>query len=194
MIVGLTGGIGSGKSTVAAFFKTKGIPVYVADTEAKKIMQTNKDVKQKIIAYFGASAYLGDVPNNTYLSEIVFKDKRKLEELNAIIHPKVANHFKEWLQIQQAPYVIKEVAILHETGGDKACDIVITVTAPVEVRINRVMARDHIDEAAVKARMKNQWSDERKIANSDLVIENINLDKTRKIVDKIHVDILKNKM
>ncbi|MEH6704185.1 MAG: dephospho-CoA kinase [Galbibacter orientalis] len=191
MIVGLTGGIGSGKSTVAKFFKELGVPVYIADLEAKKLMETNDDIRRDIISIFGAEAYENNLPNRKYLAEIVFENPEKLEQLNAIIHPAVGKHFEEWYQQQKAPYVIKEVAILFENGGDKQCDLVITVTAPKEIRIERVLKRDQTTRKAIEARMQNQWSDKEKIKKSDFVIENIVIDNTHQIVEELHRMILK---
>ncbi|WP_456867347.1 dephospho-CoA kinase [Galbibacter sp. BG1] len=191
MIVGLTGGIGSGKSTVAKFFKELGVPVYIADLEAKKLMETNDDIRRDIISIFGADAYENNLPNRKYLAEIVFENLEKLEQLNAIIHPAVGKHFEEWYQQQKVPYVIKEVAILFENGGDKQCDLVITVTAPKEIRIERVLKRDQTTRKAIEARMQNQWSDKEKIKKSDFVIENIVIDNTHQIVEELHRMILK---
>ncbi|EIJ40147.1 dephospho-CoA kinase [Galbibacter orientalis DSM 19592] len=191
MIVGLTGGIGSGKSTVAKFFKELGVPVYIADLEAKKLMETNDDIRRDIISIFGADAYENNLPNRKYLAEIVFENPEKLEQLNAIIHPAVGKHFEEWYQQQKVPYVIKEVAILFENGGDKQCDLVITVTAPKEIRIERVLKRDQTTRKAIEARMQNQWSDKEKIKKSDFVIENIVIDNTHQIVEELHRMILK---
>ncbi|MEL4308747.1 dephospho-CoA kinase [Joostella sp. CR20] len=191
MVVGLTGGIGSGKSTVAQMFKELGVPVFIADTEAKQLMETSDNIRKDIVKIFGASAYQDKLPNRKYLANIVFEDPNKLQQLNAIIHPAVGQYFEQWLQKQSSPYVIKEVAILFENGGDKNCDLVITVTAPKEIRIQRVLSRDKTTREAVEARMNNQWSDEAKVEKSDYVIENINLDETRKIVAELHKTLLK---
>lgn len=191
MIVGLTGGIGSGKSTVANFFKELGVPVYIADLEAKKLMGTSSDIRRDIISVFGADAYENNLPNRQYLAEIVFENPEKLKQLNAIIHPAVGKHFDDWYHKQNAPYVIKEVAILFENGGDKQCDLIITVTAPKEIRIERVLKRDQTTRKAIEARMQNQWSDKEKIKKSDFVIENITIDNTHQIVEELHRMILK---
>ncbi|MCB0376390.1 MAG: dephospho-CoA kinase [Sinomicrobium sp.] len=189
MIVGLTGGIGSGKSTVAALFEALGVPVYTADAEARRLMASSPEIRAAIIANFGEQSYHDHDPDSAFLAAIVFKDKEKLRQLNNIIHPRVQEHFSAWYKRQKAPYVIKEAAILFESGAYKACDKIITVTAPVADRIQRVMKRDNASEAMVNARMSNQWTDEKKAALSDFVIENTDMSETVKEVKKIH-DIL----
>tara|TARA_B100000949_G_C14180341_1_gene407224 strand:- start:198 stop:788 length:591 start_codon:yes stop_codon:yes gene_type:complete len=189
-VVGLTGGIGSGKSTIANFFKDLGVPVYIADIEAKKLM-LQADIRNKIIDLLGKSAYNIDEPNRKYIADIVFKDENMLAKLNAIIHPAVANHFKNWAQNQKSDYVIKEAAILFENGGDKDCDLTILVTAPERERIMRVTARDNVKESDVQARIDMQWSDEKKIPLADFVIYNLDLHETQKNVEKIHRKILR---
>ncbi len=190
IIVGLTGGIGSGKSTVAAFFKKLDVPVYIADEEAKKLMHTPALITQ-VTALFGQKAYTNGSLNRPYIADIVFNDSKLLQQLNAIVHPAVSTHFEQWSQKQQAPYVIKEAAILFENLGYKQCDFTILVTAPAATRIKRVMSRDHISEQKVRARMEQQWEDEKKIPMADFVIDNINLKKSEKETRKIHVKILR---
>lgn len=192
MIVGLTGGIGSGKSTVAALFADLGIPVYMADTEARKLMASSEAIKTAIIAAFGKRSYHNNEPDRAFLANIVFNDNEKLRQLNAIIHPRVQQHFLSWYTEQNAPYTIREAAILFESDSYKDCDKIITVTVPVTVRIQRVMERDGISEAMVTARMNNQWPDEKKAALSDFVIENTDMSKTVKEVKKIHDTLLGN--
>ncbi|MFP9099081.1 dephospho-CoA kinase [Flavobacterium sp. RHBU_24] len=184
-VIGLTGGIGSGKSTVARMFETLGVPVYYADDEAKKILYTTK-VADELHKVFGEAAFTANTPDRAKIAALVFSDKEKLRQLNAIIHPRVALHFNDWVfNHQNLPFVIKEAAILFESGAYKQCDAVITVTAPQEVRIDRVMARDGALRGDVEKRMANQWAEEKKIALSDYVIENISLDKVQKEVVKI---------
>lgn len=190
IIVGLTGGIGSGKSTIAGFFKKLGVPVYIADEEAKKLMHTSTLIAQ-ITALFGQKAYTNGSLNRPYIADLVFNDSKLLQQLNAIVHPVVAAHFKEWSLGQQTLYVIKEAAILFENQGYKQCDFTILVTAPVIDRIKRVMARDHTSEEKVRARMAQQWEDEKKIPLADFVIDNINLKTSEKETRKIHVKILR---
>jgi len=191
IIVGLTGGIGSGKTTVAKQFLEIGIPVYIADEEAKRLMRRSKIIKRKLIKLFGKEAYVGEELNKPFLANIIFNDKNYLQKMNAIVHPKVARHFEKWVLKQEAPYVIKEVAILFENGGHNTCDFVITVTAPIETRIKRLLKRDNISYEKIEAIMKNQWTDEEKVKQSHFVIENIELENTKKQVVKIHKEILK---
>ena len=185
-VIGLTGGIGSGKSTVASFFATKGIPVYIADEEAKKIMN-KPNIIQEVQSLFDELV----VDENGQLlrskiASIVFNNPNLLAALNAIIHPKVQEHFQQWLaQNQTVSFVIKEVAILFETGGNKTCDKVILVTAPLETRIERVMKRDQISRNAVLDRIKNQMPDEEKIMLSDFVIHNVDRQTTQKQLNKL---------
>lgn len=190
--VGLTGGIGSGKTTVAKAFHELGIPIYIADDEAKKLMQTSPVVKHKLIELFGKEAYLEGSLNKPYIANIIFHDKNYLDKMNAVVHPEVAKHFKKWLSKQQAPYVIKEAAILFENGGYKQCDVLITVTAPKKCKIERLLKRDNTSVEKIEAIMKNQWSDAQKIKLSDYVIDNTELEKTKRQVLKIHQQILNN--
>lgn len=185
-IIGLTGGIGSGKSTVAKYLISKGISVYIADEEAKKIMNS-VDVITEIKKLFGIEV-ISDEGNidRKKLAKIVFDDKDKLTKLNNVIHPKVKKHFKEWLhQHSKEKFIVKEVAILFETNGNLECDKVILVTAPKEIRINRVVKRDKISEKEVLARMKHQLSEEEKIMKSDFIIHNIKLEDTYNQVDEL---------
>jgi dephospho-CoA kinase len=191
IIVGLTGGIGSGKTTVAKQFSALGIPVYIADEEAKLLMNRSKIIKRKLTKLFGDDAYTSEKLNKPYIANIIFNDKSYLHQMNAIVHPKVARHFEKWVLKQKAPYVIKEVAILFENGGDKLCDFVITVTAPKKTRIQRLLKRDNTSAEKIEAIMKNQWTDDEKIKRSQFVIENIELEYTKKQVLKIHNEILK---
>jgi dephospho-CoA kinase len=173
-IIGLTGGIGSGKTTIAKLFKAEGIPVYIADEEAKKIMQLPETI-HKIKTIFGQEIIENQQINKKKLSEIVFNNPEKLKELNVIIHPLVKNHFDDWAKKQKSLFVIKEAAILFESGSDTYCDKIITVTASEETRIKRVMKRDNCTKEAVLERINNQWSDAQKISKSDYVIVNDDL-------------------
>ncbi|WP_290697340.1 dephospho-CoA kinase [Lacinutrix sp.] len=189
--VGLTGGIGSGKTTIAKSFEALGIPIYIADDEAKKIMNTSKVLKRKLIALFGESAYLNNELNRPFLAKAIFNDKALLKKMNAIVHPKVGAHFIKWKNKQKAPYVIKEAAILFENGSYKNYNYIITVTAPEKIRIERVLKRDNASVEKVKAIIANQWKDELKIKLSDFVIVNTNLKTTKMEVLKIHKKLLK---
>ena len=190
-IVGLTGGIGSGKTTVAKQFMALGIPVYIADEEAKKLMNTSKIIQRKLIQLFGNEAYTGSNLNKPFIANIIFNDKTFLQKMNAIVHPKVANHFKKWVSKQKAPYIIKEVAILFENDGYKQCDYAITVTAPLEVRMERLMKRDETTKEKIEAIIKNQWTDAEKMKLSNVIITNTDLENTIKQVVEIHEKILK---
>ena len=145
-IIGLTGGIGSGKSTIAKEFAARGIPVYNSDDEAKKLIATNAQLRQRITETFGENAYVNGQYNKAYIAQIVFNDANQLTKLNAIVHPALAVHFREWVQQQNTLYVIKEAAILFESGSYKDCDFIISVVAPEDLRIARVIARDHCTE------------------------------------------------
>jgi dephospho-CoA kinase len=190
IVVGLTGGIGSGKTTVAQFFKLLGIPVYVADKEAKALMNRSKVIKRQLIALFGDKAYVNNILNREYLAECIFNNKVLLDKMNAIVHPKVASHFKHWLNKQDAPYIIKEAAIIFENNLESSYDYIITVVADEEQRIQRVIQRDSSNREKVKSIIKNQWSDEEKIKRSDFVIFNNDLEKVEEQVSKIHKTIL----
>jgi dephospho-CoA kinase len=192
MVVGLTGGIGSGKTTVAKAFRALGVPVYIADIEAKKLMQRSKVIKRQLKALLGEAAYVDDKLNKPYIANIIFNDKDYLEKMNAIVHPKVARHFNKWVAKQNTQYVIKEVAILFENGGYKTCDAIITVTAPKAIRIERVMKRDNTSKEKIEAIMKNQWTDRKKVEASDFVIVNNHLNDTLLQVKKVHQKILQN--
>lgn len=189
-IIGLTGGIGSGKTTVAKYFASKGIPVYIADEAAKDIMN-DKKVVQEVQSIFSENVIFknGLLDRNT-IRELVFKDKSKLELLNKIIHPKVKSDFENWLkQHKNATFVIKEVAILFETNGQKYCDATILVTAPIETRIKRVLERDTTTRENILQIINNQLPEDEKIKLATYVIANENLNITYKTVDKL-IEIL----
>ena len=189
-IVGLTGGIGSGKSTVAKMFLALGVPVYIADDEAKKLMNRSKVIQRKLIALFGGEAYKNGMLNRPYLANLIFNNKGLLQQMNGIVHPKVAKHFENWVKKQQAPYVIKEVAILFENSGHTKCDYTITVTAPKALRIERLLQRDSTTVAKIEAIIKNQLPDKVKIRMSDFVIKNTSLNDTERQVHNIHYSLL----
>lgn len=184
-IIGLTGGIGSGKTTVAQMFAELGVPVYIADARARQVMQT-ENVQALVRQEFGDGVFSKDGLDRKKLAAIVFSDKQKLKSLNSIVHPAVAKDFLEWIKEHvDHSFVIREAAILFESGSYVDCDKIITVTAPFEIRIERVMSRDHTTREDVIQRMENQWSDEEKIAKSDYVIDNADLKATRLQVQKI---------
>ena len=185
-IIGLTGGIGSGKSRVVGSFTALGVPCYIADLAAKKLMVDNATVKQQIIDLFSEKAYDKNELNRAYIGELVFKDPQKLAALNAIVHPAVAQDFSIWLAQQNYPYVIKEVAILFETGGYKAVDQSLLITAPKEIRLQRAMQRDQSTKEEVLARMNNQWEDEQRLPLATHVIENLVWKDTVKEIKRLH--------
>lgn len=184
-IIGLTGGIGSGKTTIAKIFESLGIPVYISDLEAKRIMEEENVINQ-IKNEFGPTVLNGNQLDRGVLAKIVFEDHEKLKKLNNIVHPAVAEDFKNWVShYQNRPFVIKETAILFEIGGQNYCDKTILVTAPIETRIRRVMERDQTSEDLVKKRMANQWLDEKKIPLADFIIHNVEDYDLFKIVKEI---------
>lgn len=171
--IGLTGGIGTGKSIVAKVFQLLGIPVYVSDYEAKRLMNANEEIRQQLVSRFGAGVYQSDGLNTAKLASIIFKEKEALKDVNAIVHPVVRKDFERWAKEQiQAPYVIQESAILFDTGLYKNFDKIITVTANDETRIQRVIKRDHTKREMVEERMKNQLPEKEKVEKSDFVIYN----------------------
>jgi dephospho-CoA kinase len=185
-IIGLTGGIGSGKSTIANYIASKGIPVYIADEEAKKLMEL-PEVITSVQSIFSENVLdkFGKLDRKK-IADLVFNSPTQLSQLNNIVHPLVKNHFMEWLKIHSnAPYVIKEVAILFETGGNTACDKVIVVTAPEEIRIERAMKRDNVSKETIVSRMNNQLPESDKITKSDFIIHNIDLNESFIQVDEI---------
>ncbi len=190
-ILGLTGGIGSGKTTVAAMFHELGVPVYNADDEAKKLMNESPKIRTKLIEIFGVNAYSDGLLNRPYIAQLVFKDKEKLSALNQVVHPEVAAHYAAWLSRQAHPYVLKEVAILFELGAEDQFDFILTVTAPKQIRLERVLLRDDKSADEVLSIMNNQWDEDKKIQKSDFVIHNIDVQKAKIEVEKINNEILK---
>ncbi len=191
MVIGLTGGIGSGKTTVLNMFKKYNIPVYVTDIEAKKIMNTSKEVKTKIVELLGEESYVKGVLNRKYIASKVFKNKKVLKDLNNIVHPAVHKDFKSFVNFyKNADYIIYESAILFENENEHLCDKIIVVTADDEERIKRVMRRDHIKKEEVLTRMSHQWSQEKKVAKADFIIENNNSNNLEKKVKQIHNKIM----
>jgi dephospho-CoA kinase len=170
--IGITGGIGSGKSTVCRIFEVLGVPVYSADQAAKRLMATDRKLIDGIAAAFGRASYTNGLLNRAYIARIVFNDPEQLELLNSIVHPAVFRDFAKWSRIQTAPYVAKEAALLFESGSWKLCDQTILVTAPASLKISRVMQRDGLSEEEVGRRMERQLSDEEKTRMADFVIAN----------------------
>lgn len=174
-IIGLTGGIGSGKSTLLAWLRSNGIPCFESDIVGKQLL--NGQLKQDVIDCFGPELYPNDVLDTKKMAQLVFQDKEALEKLNYLVHPAVGKAFKDFIEKNKnAQIVVKEAAILFETGAYKSCDFVILVCAPLEKRISRVIQRDGVKRAEVLARMSKQWDDKKKSALADFVIENDSLE------------------
>jgi dephospho-CoA kinase len=190
-IIGLTGGIGSGKTTLATYMESLGIPVFIADDEAKKLMQSAA-VLEAIQTSFGDAVFENGQLNRQQLAAIVFSKPEKLRQLNGIIHPAVKQQFSIWLgQYQSEPIVLYEAAILFESGSYQNCDSIITITAPLEDRIIRVMQRDSSSREQVLERINAQWTDDQRAAKSDYVIDNTNTQIAKQEIDRI-LKILKN--
>jgi dephospho-CoA kinase len=170
--IGITGGIGSGKTMVAGIFSVLGIPVFDADTEAKKIMETDEELRVSISRTFGEAAYQDGTLNRKYLSSVVFNDPFQLELLNSLVHPAAIAAAEAWALQQQAPYVVKEAALFFEAGSATGIDYMIGVYAPQHIRIKRVMDRDGIAREEVLARMNRQIQEEIKMRLCDFVIIN----------------------
>lgn len=194
MVVGLTGGIGSGKSTVAKMFSEfNEVAVYIADIEAKKLMHSSNSIRENIINEFGELAYVNNELNRKYISSIVFNKPERLKKLNSIIHPEVRKHFFKFKENNKNyDYIIYEAAILFEANANVFCDKIITVFAPLESRIKRVVKRDKIAEKEVENRIKNQWKEDKKLLQSNYIIVNDDLTKTILQVQKIHKILTQN--
>jgi dephospho-CoA kinase len=176
-IIGLTGGMGSGKTTIANHLNSLGIPVYNSDYQAKKILNLPETV-ESLKSVFGNVIFTNELLDKEKLSKIVFKNPEQLKLLNQIIHPAVKVDFENWLKANKnSPLVIKEAAILFESGSYKNCDVIISVSAPQEIRIQRVIARDQLTYDEVMFRINNQWTDEMRNEKSDYVIDNQDIDK-----------------
>ncbi|MGX1929119.1 dephospho-CoA kinase [Flagellimonas sp. 2504JD4-2] len=186
IVVGLTGGIGSGKSTVANMFRELGVPVYDSDVEAKQLMNTSAKIKKAVKALLGKNAYVEGALNRGYIADKVFNDPTLLQELNAIVHPEVRNHFLDWTENQTSNYVVQETALIFENRVQENYDYVLLVTAPIELRMERVMDRDGASEKEILDRMKNQMDDDGKMKLTDFCIKNINLKTTKREVEKLH--------
>ncbi len=185
--IGLTGGIGTGKSYVSLIFEAMNVPVYNSDIEAKKLYYRD-DVKLEMKNTFGKQVYFSSEEiNKEYLSKLIFKDKDALKKVNSIIHPRVKAHFSEWLKKHsKSPYIIKETAILFESGAYQQVDKVVVVTAPEKIRIQRVQQRDNISETLIKKKIANQMTQSELIKKSDFVIINDEKQALLPQIDKLH--------
>ena len=196
MIVGITGGIGSGKSLVAeTICSLENLAVYYhADEQAKHLMNSSLKIKNKIVSIFGDRSYQQDQLNRKYISSLVFSNPDSLKKLNDIVHPVVKNHFKKFIESQQPhALVVYESAILFEVGSDSICDLVICVNAPLKIRIKRVMKRDQISEQQIQHRMDNQWTDIKRSLQSNYLINNVDKTETVYQIQRLH-QILKEKI
>jgi len=190
--LGITGGIGSGKTTVCRILEVLGIPVYYADVRAKQLYHEDKEVMQAVKQLFGDDIYRNGELERAEVAKRVFSNKELLQKLNGIVHPAVEKDFARWVEsYSNKPFVVKEAAILFENGGYKKLDLNVLVTAPEELRIKRVVKRDGISEEQVKDRIKNQWPDEKKIPLADFVIkcdeEHLVIPQIMDVIDKIKI-------
>jgi dephospho-CoA kinase len=190
IIIGITGGIGSGKTTISEFLNTLGYPIYSSDIQAKWLMENDAVVGRELVNLFGDAAFSDGKLDRKHLSSLVFSDKDNLDKLNAIVHPALERDFDKWCEGQSAELVFKEAAILFESGSYKNVDKTICVTAPEALRIKRVMQRDGVSEDKVKERIDNQWSEEKKKALADFVIfaddEQLIIPQILKIIENIN--------
>ncbi len=192
MIVGLTGGIGSGKTTVGQIFSSIGIPVYEADQASKSIIDTDKDLQRRLQKLLGDDIVgVNGKVDRPRMAEIIFNDPQLLKQANALIHPAVARDFQQWYESRHSPYVVKEAAILFESGSYRQCDKIIVVTAPEEMRIQRVIKRGNVAREEVLKRMQNQWPQEQKVEMADYVIHNDHQQSVIKQVLAIHEDLIR---
>jgi dephospho-CoA kinase len=170
--IGITGGIGSGKSTVARIFNVLGIPVYSSDEAAKRLMAEDEDLKKKIIDAFGEGSYQNGQLNRKYIADIAFSDRKKIELLNSFVHPATIKDATAWMNRQNAPYIIKEAALIFESGSNEFLDFVIGVKSPLSLRMERTMKRNNVTAAEVEARMKLQLDEDEKMKLCDFIIVN----------------------
>lgn len=185
--VGITGGIGSGKSVVCQVFERLGISIFYADSVAKQLLNTNSALHDKLIDLFGKDIYTPELTiHRKKLAEIIFNNKLALQQVNNLVHPLVRDEFNRWTMQQRCPYVIQEAAILFESQQTHLFDKIITVTAPIDLKIKRIIKRDNVSAENVLERMKNQMDDDFKIANSDYVIDNDGIKMLIPQIIKIH--------
>lgn len=184
--VGITGGIGSGKSTVCALLADYGVAVYDSDAEAKRLMECNAELRDALQEAFGEECYTESGLNRAYLASRVFGDEEQLQRLNSIVHPAVRADFEAWAERQSAPYVVLESAILFESGFDSEVDATLAVVAPLEERIRRTMERDNSDRESVLRRIGHQLSDDELHRLSDRTIVNIRREYLESDVEQLH--------
>jgi dephospho-CoA kinase len=189
--LGVTGGIGAGKTSVCRIFGVLGIPVFSADAVAKEVMDIDTGIILRINAIAGKNLYAGGSLDKVELAKLIFNNSKLLEKVNSLVHPVVFTRFREWAKKQNAPYVIMETAILFESGAPEIVDRILTVVAPMEERVDRVIHRNNLTREQVIERMRNQMDDSERIKNSDYVIQNSENDLITPAVLRIHEDILK---
>jgi dephospho-CoA kinase len=170
--IGITGGIGSGKSTVAGIFSVLGIPVYNSDDASKRLMAEDENLKRNILESFGESSYVNGMLNSKYLAAQVFEDSKKLALLNSLVHPATINDARQWMEKQKSVYVIKEAALIFESGSNEFLDFVIGVQSPRELRIERALKRDNVTREEIEARMKLQMDEDEKMKKCNFIIVN----------------------
>ncbi len=188
--IGVTGGIGAGKSVICRVFQTLGVPVYNADTRAQLIMDEDEGVRHLLLRAFGKGVFKGGRPDRKALASLVFGNNRALETINGIVHPAVRSDFVTWLEKNSGTsYIVKEAAILFETGAWKELDGTILVTAPVHVRTERIIKRDGITPGEVRRRMESQWPDERKKPLAGMVIVNDDIKPVLPVVLELHYEL-----
>jgi dephospho-CoA kinase len=187
--VGLTGGIGSGKTTIAKIFASLGVPVFDSDKAAKELMQKDAAIKKNIIKIFGAESYKNNELNRAYISSIAFSNPEKLQQLNSVVHPATIQQAKVWFAAQKGAYAIKEAALIFESGSDPYLDYVIGVTAPENIRIKRTVERDNTTEEKVKERMKRQMDEAKKMSLCNFVINNSGKESVLSQVLSIHIQL-----
>ena len=170
--VGLTGGIGSGKTIASKIFEVLGIPVYQADVAAKRLMESNPVLKNQLIEQFGNDAFVDGKLNRSYIAEIIFNDKEKLQLINSLVHPYTIQDGIEWMKKQTTPYAIKEAALIFESGSQSNFDYIIGISSPLTLRLNRTLKRDNINRELVLEKMENQLDEETKMKLCDFVLLN----------------------
>lgn len=186
--IGIAGGIGSGKSIVGRILEAMNFPVYYSDEQSKNIVDSDPEIRKQLIALIGTEVYLNDKLNRPFLAERIFKDDTLIQKVNAIIHPKVRQQFSNWAEAQKSTIVFNEAAILFETGAYQLMDATILVTAPLELKIERVIKRDRLTREQVLERMSKQWSDDQKNPLADFVVVN---DDTQPLLKQVENIILK---
>ena len=186
----LTGGIGSGKSTVLKLFSELGVPTFAADDSAKKAMEQDVSIQQRIVEIFGEASYTKGKLNRSFIAQKVFGNHEKLQQLNAVVHPAARAAYVKWQQIQDAPYTIYEFPLVFELGEQDRFDGVILVVSSESLRIQRVKKRDNISEDDIRKRIMHQWTDEQKQPLADIVIHNNIMDETVSQVHKLHLQLM----